>query len=347
MRERLAPEQFDTLADAPDPRESLTVAGHDEAVAQLVRAYANGKLHHAVLLAGPRGIGKATLAFRFAGHVLANPDPAAVPLVLSPPAGDSALFRQIASGGHPGILHLSRPFDEKRKLFRTAITVEEIRRVGRFVGTTQHDGGWRIVIVDTADDLNPNAANALLKSLEEPPSRTFFLILAHQPGRLVATIRSRCQMLRLQPLGDADLLAALAAANMRVPDSESDALLRRAKGSVREALLLAANGGLELSGVADRILGEPAFNVVDAARLADVVAARDETIRFDLVNRHLLDRIAEAASMAPSSAEADRFAALWQDANAAIALTATYNLDKRQHLNGLLRRMHEAGVGPD
>ena len=123
----------------------------------------------------------------------------------------SSLYRQVASGAHPSLLHLTRPFDEKNKKFKTALTVDEIRRVGRFLSLTAHDGGYRIVIVDPADDMNTNAANALLKNLEEPPSRTLFVLVAHSLGRLLPTIRSRCQIVRLQPLGDADLLAALAA----------------------------------------------------------------------------------------------------------------------------------------
>src|SRR5690606_28916285 len=96
----------------------------------------------------------------------------------------SPLFRQIASGSHPSILHLTRPFDEKRKVFRTVVTVEEIRRVNRFLSMTSHDGSYRVVIVDSADDMNANAANALLKNLEEPPARTIFLLISHSPGRL-------------------------------------------------------------------------------------------------------------------------------------------------------------------
>ncbi len=109
------------------------------------------------------------------------------------------------------MLHLTRPANEKTKGFKTVVTVDEIRRVNRFLSMTSHDGGYRVVIVDPADDMNVNAANALLKNLEEPPSRTVFILISHSPGGLLPTIRSRCQMVRLSPLGNDDLIAALSA----------------------------------------------------------------------------------------------------------------------------------------
>ncbi len=343
MLERLAPEQWDTLPDIPEPRENRSLFGHAETERQLALRYASGKLHHALMLAGPRGIGKATLAFRLAGHMIANPDPALAPSTLAPPPEASASWRQIATGGHPAILHLSRPYDEKRKLFRTALTVEEVRRVSRFVGTTQHDGAWRVVIVDPADDLNTNAANALLKNLEEPPRRTLFILIAHAPGQLLATIRSRCQLVRLSPLSDEDLTQAIAASGAPVDETGLPLLVGRAGGSVREALLLALNGGIELAAAADRVLGAATFDVAEAAKIAEAVSGRESAIQFDLLNRYLLDRIAGAARSAERNA-AGRLAALWQSTRATVGEVEAYNLDKRQHVAGLLRLLHAAGI---
>lgn len=344
MLERLAPEQWDTLPDIAEPRENPHLIGHDDVAAQLAARYASGKLHHALLLAGPQGIGKATLAFRLAGHMIAHPDPHGAPAALTPPPAGAAAWRQIASGGHPAILHLARPFDDKRKVFRTALTVEEIRRVNRFVGTTQHDGAWRVVIVDAADDLNTNAANALLKNLEEPPRRTLFILVAHSPGRLLATIRSRCQLVRLAPLSPDDLARAIAASGAPVDAAALAALTAQAGGSVREALLLAFNGGLELATAADAVLAAREFDVLGAGKIAEAVAARDSAIQFDLLNRHILDRVAQAARNAADAAAAARFAGLWQTVGATIAETESYNLDKRQHVAGLLRLLHGAGI---
>lgn len=344
MFERLAPEQWDSLPEIAEPRETRVFFGHDAIAMQLAEAHASGKLHHGLLFAGPRGVGKATLAFRLAGHLLGHGDPAKAPETISPPEPETGLWRQIATGGHPGVLYLSRPFDEKRKLFKTALTVEEVRRVGRFVGTTQHDGGWRVVIVDTADDMNAQAANALLKNLEEPPARTVFIVVSHAPGRLLPTIRSRCQFLRFSPLPDRDLADALAATGAPIDTATLPLLLAKAGGSVREALLLLLNGGLELSAAADAILSGGRFDVAAAAKIADAVAGREETIQLDLLNRHLLDRIAGAARSAPNSVRAAALAALWQEAREAVNVAEGFNLDKKQHVSGLLRRMHEVGV---
>lgn len=343
MLERLAPEQWDSLPDIPEPRESTAFFGHADIAAQLAERYAGGRLHHGLLFAGPRGVGKATLAFRLIGHMLRHPDPARAPPELAPPAPGDPLWRQIASAAHPGILHLSRPFDDKRKLFRTALTVEEVRRVGRFVGTTQHDGGWRAVIVDTADDMNAQAANALLKNLEEPPARTLFVVISHAPGRLLPTIRSRCQVVRFSGLDETDLVAALRALDAPVDSATIPALAAGAQGSVREALLMALNGGLELAAAADAVLNGTSFDVVAAAKLAEVVGGREGAIQFDLVNRHLLDRVAAAARAATPARAAD-LATLWRDLREIISLAEAYNLDKRQHIAGLLRRLHDSGV---
>ena len=341
MLERLAPEQWDTLPDIAEPRENRAFFGHGDIVARLASGIDSGKLHHGQLFAGPRGVGKATLAFRLAASLISGPGRSPD---LAPPPPDSAPWRQIASGAHPGILHLARPWDEKRKLFRTALTVEEVRRVARFVGTTQHDGGWRAVIVDSADDMNAQAANALLKNLEEPPARTVFIVISHSPGRLLPTIRSRCQLVRFAPLDDDDLFSAMKASGAPIAPAELPLLAARAGGSVREALLLALNGGLELASAADAILAGARFDVAATAKLADAVAGREESIQFDLLNRHLLDRVAAAARAAAETGRAAAFAALWQSAREAVDLADAFNLDKKQHIAGLLRRLHEAGA---
>ena len=197
MFERIAPEQHDTLDGIPEPAENPHLFGHGEAASMLAAAYRAGKLPHALLFAGPLGVGKATLAFHLAYHLLKFPRHESAPAELAKPDPDSALFRQIAIGAHPSVLHLTRPANEKTKGFKTVVTVDEIRRVNRFLSMTSHDGGYRVVIVDPADDMNVNAANALLKNLEEPPSRTVFILISHSPGGLLPTIRSRCQMVRL------------------------------------------------------------------------------------------------------------------------------------------------------
>ncbi|MFU0506508.1 DNA polymerase III subunit delta' [Pseudaminobacter sp. NGMCC 1.201702] len=347
MFERMAPEQHDTLDGVPEPSENPHLFGHREAVDMLAAAYRAGKLPHALLFAGPQGIGKATLAFHLAHHLLKFPSHAAAPGELAVPDPTSSLFRQIATGAHPAILHLTRPLNDKTKAFKTMLTVDEIRKVNRFLSMTSHDGGYRVVIVDPADDMNTNAANALLKNLEEPPARTVFMLITHSPGRLLPTIRSRCQMVRLSPLDPDSLIAALADVDAPPPqDAQACAnLAERAGGSARTAMLLTQYGGLEIAEALDKLVAAPKLDIAAAHKLADVVSGRDREVQFDIFNRHALDMLSTEASRAAQAnelARADRLSRTWQDATSSISDTATYNLDKKQHALALIARIHDA-----
>lgn len=343
---RLSPEQHDTLEGIPEPSENTVLLGQDNAADLVAGAYAAGKLPHALLLAGPRGIGKATLAYRLAYHLLKHPSREAAPAVLEPVDPTSALFRQIAQGAHPAILHLTRPFDEKAKKFKTVVSVDEIRRVNRFLSMTSHDGSYRVVIVDAADDMNRSAANALLKSLEEPPSRTIFLLIAHSLGALLPTIRSRCQIVRLLPLQPSRLVEAMEAVGVPLPNDAvgRERLLARAGGSVRSAILLSAFRGLEILAAVDDIAASKVLDLGMAQRLAETVGGRDQEIRFDMMNDYVLDRTADAASVAAQQGRADLANGLsraWEQMRIAITDTDTYNLDRKQHTLTLMLQLHE------
>jgi DNA polymerase-3 subunit delta' len=347
MSERLAPEQADSLPDIPEPAENPHLFGHAQHAAQIAAAYRTGKLHHALLLAGPKGIGKATFAFHLAHHLLSHPRAADAPESFGRPDPESAVARQVASGAHPAVLHLTRPYDDKTKKFKSAITVDEIRRVGRFLSLRAHDDSYRVVIVDPADEMNRNAANALLKSLEEPPARAIFLLISHAPGTLLPTIRSRCQLLRFAPLSEAEIGSVLGSFGSGLPDAPDArrALVERAGGSARQAILLAEHGGFDVTEAADQFIATARRDPLDAYKLADAVTGRDRTVTFDILNEHLLDRIAREAGEAASRGEerrAARLADLWDEANATIRDTDTYNLDRRQHVVGLLNRIGEA-----
>lgn len=344
---RMAPIQHDTIDGVPEPSEHVALAGHAEAARMLAGAFRAGRLHHALLLAGPAGIGKATLAFRLAFHLLGFRDPSQAPGTLVEPDPASPLFRSIAQNAHPSLLYLTRPANDRTKGFKSVITVEEIRRLGRFLAMTSHDGGHRVVIVDPVDDLNASAANALLKGLEEPPPRTIFILIAHSPGRLLPTIRSRCQTLRLHPLGDGEVLSVLRRLELPLPQEQQalSTLVDRAGGSVRNAILLTEYGGLEIAGAIDAVLEGPAFDGAQAGRLADAVTGREQAMQFDLFNDHLLDTLAARAAAAASAGAApaaDRLAACWSALRRGMAETDTFNLDKRQHVLSQLMLAHRA-----
>jgi DNA polymerase-3 subunit delta' len=253
---------------APDPRANPTLLGHDDADALLAEAMRSARMHHAWLITGAEGIGKATLAFRFARRLFAGaPDGAS--LALDPTA---PVFRRVAAGAHADLLTVALAFDEKRKRQRTEIVVDDVRRVTDFLRRTPAEGGWRVVVVDGADALNRNAANALLKVLEEPPPRAVLLLTCAAPGRLLPTIRSRCRRLRLSPLADPAMETLLAD---YLPEMDGDArsrLVTLAEGAPGRALLLAAEEGLALSALVDQVLAAlPALPASRIHALADTL----------------------------------------------------------------------------
>src|SRR5215470_11621906 len=189
----------DRLEGFAHPRETVRLVGHEKALARASQAIRTGRPPQAWLITGAPGIGKATLAYRIARYLLAFGATDRGPADLSVPERDPASI-QVAAASHPGLLVLKRSPNPDTGRLMNVISVNEIRRLGGFYGMTSGAGGWRVAIVDTADDMNDNAANAILKLLEEPPARAMLLLLANVPGRLLPTIRSRCQRLDLKPL---------------------------------------------------------------------------------------------------------------------------------------------------
>jgi DNA polymerase-3 subunit delta' len=343
--------QADRLEDFPHPRQTRVLFGHAAAEQGLAEAFASGRMHHGWLLAGPEGIGKATLAYRLARHVLARTgERSLLGPGLEVPVESSAA-RQVAALSHPGLLVLRRPYDAKSKRFAASIPIDEVRRLKSFLGLTAAEGTWRVIVVDSADDLNPNAANALLKSLEEPPTRALFVLVSSQPSRLLATLRSRCRRLDLAPLQFADVQraanAALGATQTDVPAPADWARLERlAQGRVRRALQLWAGNGLELH---ERILS--AFNELPKVdwgavhTLADQLALVAQEQRFEmffdlflavlarLVRARTLGRgvpaeQALAARLIPEAKLAE-WAGLWDAVLAEKGATETLNLDRK------------------
>ncbi|MBO6784716.1 MAG: DNA polymerase III subunit delta' [Alphaproteobacteria bacterium] len=226
--------------------ETAPVLGHDRAAADFASALASGRMAHAWLLSGPAGIGKATLAWRFARRVLA---PAAAESGLSgiETDADHSDIRRLMAGGHPDC-RLVRRSNAKTSpyRFRTEISVEDVRDAGTFLHHTAALSEWRCLIVDAADEMNINAQNALLKVLEEPPPRTLILLVAHAPSRLLPTIRSRCRDLPLRPLASADVAAVLARKDVALSADELDVISEISDGSPGRALDLARADGLDL-----------------------------------------------------------------------------------------------------
>jgi DNA polymerase-3 subunit delta' len=296
------------------------------------------------LIEGPPGIGKATLAFRFANHVLSHSDPEAAPEAIADPDPNSPVSRQIASGASHNLLYLARPVDERTGKVKSAITVDEVRRAGRFFSQTSGTGNWRIVIIDPADDMNRSAANAILKILEEPPKRALFLLISHAPGKLLPTIRSRCLPLKLAPLGDEALCNALA--NLGIDAGDGD-LLATANGSVGEALKLVNYGGVEIIAAYNDVLTSQGPSARKAMhRLADAISGKDSETIFEFFTNHVGDDLiqkARAAAMAGQVAAAERLSRLHSDIVERLTVSDAYNLDRKQTVLSILGEIKEPG----
>jgi len=284
----------DRLDGAPHPRATPQIFGQDAAEAALLDAHAGGRMHHAWLLTGPRGVGKATLAWRFARFLLATPMDDGGMFAAAPPdtldvAPDHPVARRMLALSEPGLFLLRRPWDDKLKRHKTDLTVDEVRGLKSFFQMSAGGNGRRIVIVDSADDMNRNAANALLKELEEPPKNAILILISHQPAGLLPTIRSRCRTLRLGLLGPDDLTRALQQAGVATGGGADMAEL--AGGSVGEAVRLATLDGPKLyADLVTLFTGLPRMDRPRALALSDACAGKDGAARFDLTLA-LLDRL--------------------------------------------------------
>ena len=268
----------------PPPRKNPDLIGHAGAEAALLEAWRSGRLAHAWLLCGPAGVGKATLAFRFARFVLAGGGAGglfgdrAESLAVDP---ENPVFRRVAAGSHADMMTIECSWNEKHTRLRDEIVVDDVRALGPFMRLTASEGGWRVAVVDTADEMNASAANALLKLLEEPPDKALLLLVSHSPGRLLPTIRSRCRRLNLGPLDDDRVRDFVAEFRPDLAPGEAAALARLSAGSPGRALRLADAGGLALYGEMIELLsGADGLDVAALHALAERVARANARAAF-------------------------------------------------------------------
>ncbi len=303
----------DRAPGAPHPRMTETLFGQARAEADFLDAFNGGRLHHGWLLTGPMGVGKATLAWRIARFLLSRPEPGGglfgdpePPHSLDTPE-DHPVSRRIAGLGEPRAFLLRRAWDHERKRLKTQITVDEARRLKHFFQMSSDGSGHRVAIVDCADELNPNAANALLKLLEEPPKGAVLLLVSHQPARLLPTIRSRCRVLRLGPLGADDMARGLAGAGIEMPD-RAEALAELAGGSVGQAIrIISLDGQARYGALVSLLADAPRIDRLAAIALAEQAATRGDDDHFTFLADLLdifLTRMARMAATGIAPAEA-------------------------------------------
>ena len=283
----------DVIEGAKHPSEAAEVIGHQHAENLFVDALNEGRLHHAWMITGPKGIGKATFAWRLAKYLLCSAIKEDGPslfgdtpefiqnLDIDP---DHPILRRIQAGSEGRLSVVRRPYDAKRKAFKAQITIEEIRKLTSFFPLSAADGGRRVVIIDAADDMNVNAANALLKVLEEPPKHTILLLISHQHSRLLPTIRSRCRTLRLGALNQSDIDAVLAIQDLEINAHEMGALSTLSAGSAGEAIRLAQyNGPVVYQQILGLIAQAPKIDRPSAIKFAEQYAGRTSSEDLDIL----------------------------------------------------------------
>lgn len=345
---------------APDdpsaPRYTTDLLGQEAAEAELLAAWTGGRMHHAWLITGRRGIGKATLAYRTARFILSGGEGEGGGLFGGPPTSlvtplSHPACRLIAQGAHPDLRVIERQWDDKKKKRRSEIVVEDVRDLGGFLSMTASDGGWRVVIIDAADEMNRNAANALLKNLEEPPKRVVMLLLAHAPARLLPTIRSRCRVLTLKPLATETVASLLRQRDPTLDDDDARALARLGEGSIGRASELADAGGLQFYQQMTAVLrtlprldGPALYDFIDNATKSD----ESFEIAVEVLSWWLARTITAGgrqdapAEIIPgenglmrvllAGAPLARWVEVWEKINRLVERTAAVNLDKKQVL---------------
>ena len=265
------------------------IVGQDRAVAQFSEAWATRKLHHAWLLAGPKGVGKATFAHVAARRVLAE---AAGPPFDKPGIetdDDHPIVKLVEAGSHPDMRWLERMINDKTGNLNRDISVKQVRELGEFMGMTAALSPWRVAVIDTLDELNREASNALLKMLEEPPANTLFFLISHAAGRLLPTIRSRCRRLDFQKLDD-DAMTSILEQQTELTAGERQRIISLAAGSAGRALAFAELGLAKLEDAALAIL-----------RRGDPTNARRSELASELGKKAAADRYSAFLDLAPSS----------------------------------------------
>jgi DNA polymerase III subunit delta' len=362
-------EEPDRLLDFPHPGKTPHFYGHEEQTQALHRAITSGRFPHAWIFSGPEGIGKATLAYRLARFILKYPpgnkcDDIADQTGLDIPVND-VVFQQVAAQSHPGLKIIKRPYDHRTKRLKGEIPVDEIRSLHKLFNATTTDGGWRIALIDCADEMNRNAANALLKMLEEPPKNSAIILISHQSGALLPTIRSRCRMLQFNALPENHILQIMdehLASGFDLDATERTTIARLANGSAGNALQLACGSGLKAhENLISLLESLPRLNGVKAHEIAERLSRRDAQdefrffrrllcqwlnmfVRFCTTNEefNLPKREYDLCQRLGSHVDLEPWLEVWEKTQSSFRQAEVLNLDKRQLLLTIFFQLESA-----
>ena len=337
--------EIDSETSVPSPISNPDLFDHSVAENEFLSSFNSGRLAHAWLITGPKGIGKATLSHRIARFILTRNysfdnsstlfkdnfergDPQSLAVDITNP-----VCRRIISGGHPDFLNIERSVDDKTGKLRKEITIDAVRDISLFLTKTPAEGGWRVIIIDNVDELNFNAANAVLKVLEEPPKQALILLVSNNPARLLPTIRSRCRRLSLNLLSNKTIKELLIQNNAKISPENLDQLVDMASGSFGHALELSKEGGFEIYREVNDILNMmPEIDLTRIHQLGDKLN-RDKTGKvsehtFDLINHWLVKVIKDLAKSKISSL--DGWFEIWENTGDLFNKTKRLNLDTKQ-----------------
>jgi len=312
------------------PRDRFDLMPDTAAETAFVEALERGRLHHAWLLCGPEGVGKASFAYRAARRLLgAAPDPARGPLGARP---DDPVSRLVSAQSHPDLLVLERLVEGGKT--KRNISVDQARALPEFFAKSPSRARHRVAIIDAADDLNLNAANALLKVLEEPPERGVLMLVTHAPGRLLATIRSRCRRLAF-PVWSEDRLADLIARRTGVVGEAGRRAAAMAGGSPGRALALAEGPVVEADELARAWVAAETVDRAEQLAVIDGFRGAEGQARFDMLMARLIAAVRERALEA-GPGQGSRWAELWTRLSDLPDRASGLNLDKGDVLSGAL-----------
>lgn len=324
----------------PTPRETFAFEHGEAADNAFFDAYRRGRLHHAWLLCGPQGVGKASFAFRCARFLMGQRRDAAQGRLGM--AHDDPDVRLISAGSHPDLLVLEREVSDGK--LKKSISIDAVRTVGEFFSKAPSRSAYRVCIVDSVDDLNVNSANALLKILEEPPQNGVLFLVSHSPGRLLATIRSRCRRLVFTPWTD-EQVSDFVRQRIDLPEDDLIRLVHLAHGAPGRALSLLEEGALEWDAFAERLLSRPlpprTELMTAAAGFKANSAKNNGAQKFATFIACLSDRLHERALNAETAQACQNLAQLWSLLSQAASETEAVNLDRGDYFWSIYKTLSD------